>query len=67
VTANHSEQQFLPDKGIFTDSDVRLEVASYLDTLYWENIRRGDAIYFWRNMACVSVGASVAVLTWALT
>jgi len=66
VTANHSDQQFLLEKINFADSDARLEVASYLDTLYWENVRRSNAVYFWRNMACVSMAASVAVLIWAL-
>ncbi len=67
MTANQYEHQFLLEKAIFTDRDVRLEVVSYLDTLYWENVRHSNAVYFWRNMACISVAASVAVLIWALT
>jgi len=67
VTAIHSEHhQFSLEKEIFTHREVRLELARYLDTLYWENVRRSNAAYFWRNMACVSLGAGLAVLIWAL-
>lgn len=67
MTANHSEHLFLLEKEIFTDSDVRVEIASYLDTLYWENVRRSNAVYFWRNVACVSVVGGITALIWALT
>lgn len=66
LTANQYDHEFLLEMGISPDSELRLELANYLDTLYWDNVRRSNAAYFWRNVACVSVAASVAVLIWAL-
>lgn len=68
MTLTPSDRELMLDMHIQPETDGSLDVAGYVDRLYWENVGLRDALYFSRNIAWISWAATgIGILVWALT